>query len=64
MVIENTVEATPIMLPAITVSISAAPFGRAGTIQSTSLRNWAKPARSSHTITVARIAASSEKSAG
>ena len=64
MVIENTVEATPIMLPAITVSMSAAPLGRAGTIQSTSLRNSASPARSSQTMMKASAPAMIENSAG
>lgn len=52
------------MLPAITVSISAAPLGRDGTSQLTSLRNSAKPFRSSQTMTKASTAAEMENSAG
>ena len=52
------------MLPAMTVSMSDAPLGRAGTIQLMSFRNSAKPARSRATITKASTPATMENNAG
>ncbi len=46
MVIEKTVEATPIIDPAITVNVLRAPSGRAGLSQLTWLRYSAAQARS------------------
>ena len=64
MVIENTVEATPIIDPAITVSILAAPSGRAGAIAPISLRNSAAPIRSKCTSVIASAAPTIENSVG
>ena len=64
MVIENTVEATPIIDPAMIWSMLLADCGRAGTIAATVLRNWANPLRSSHVRTNASTPPMIENSAG
>ncbi len=64
MVIENTVDATPIIDPAMTVRMLLAPSGRAGSSQSTSLRKSAHPLRSSQIVPSASATQTIEKSAG
>ena len=64
MVIENTVDATPIIEPAMTVRMSLAPLGRAGMIHSTRFSPCAKPLRSSQIMANASAAAPTANKAG
>ena len=57
-------DATPIIVPAITVSMLIAPSGRAGWSQLVWETKSDQPLRSSHRVAVAAASASSEKTAG
>jgi len=64
MVIENTVEATPIIEPDSTVRMLFAPSGWAGTIQCDRLSHSAAPIRSRWTSSSASKSPPAAKSAG